>query len=34
LEAIYQWGKKLSRQANNFDLENLASTLDEFEGMV
>jgi two-component system sensor histidine kinase EvgS len=34
LEAIYQWGKKLSRQANNFDLENLASTLDEFEGIV
>jgi len=31
---INQWGKKLSSQANNFDLENLSSTLDEFEDIV
>ena len=34
LEAIYQWGKKLSAQANSFDLENLSTTLAEFEDIV
>ncbi|MBN1298535.1 MAG: response regulator [Actinobacteria bacterium] len=34
ISLIYQWGKKLSSQAGNFDLENLSSTLDEFEDIA
>ncbi len=31
---LSDWGRKLSIQASNFDLENLAATLDEFENIL
>jgi cytochrome c peroxidase len=31
---LSDWGKKLSIQSNNFDLENLTSSLNEYENIL